>query len=154
MRRLALLFLLAALTLPAGAGAAPATIRLWSLPTSNRLTDAPPKGLSKGDVVRQRTRLVNASPQFGKPAGAVVGYDESVVRLTSATRATVDVVVHLPGGTIHAHGSIAIDRTVTTIPVVSGTGAFAGARGTGTELDDPSAARALNVYPLTYGSVT
>jgi hypothetical protein len=152
-RWISLLALLAGLAVPAGAGAAPATIRLWSTPTSNRLTDAPPKGASKGDVLRQRTRLLNASPQFGKPTNAVVGYDESVVRLTSSTRAIVDVVVHLPGGTLHAHGSVAIDRTATTIPVVSGTGVFAGARGTGTELDDPSANRALNVYHLTYGSV-
>jgi hypothetical protein len=150
MRRASLLALLVLLAVPARAGAAPATVRLLSIPVSNKVTDVKPKGASKGDVVHQRTRLLNASPQFGKRTGAVVGYDVSVVRFSSPTRATLDVVVHLPGGTLHVHGTIFADRAVTTYPVVSGTGVFAGARGTGTEIDDPNAPRALNVYHLSY----
>jgi dirigent-like protein len=152
-RQVSLLGLLVLLALPARAGAAPATIRLLSVPIQNKITDVAPKGASKGDVVHQRTRLFNASPQFGKPRGVYVGYDVSVIRFTSATTAVVDVVVHLPGGTLHVHGKIFSDRTVSTYPVVSGTGAFAGAHGTGTEIDDPNAARALNVYHLVYGTV-
>jgi hypothetical protein len=151
--RLATLALLALLALPAGAGAAPRTVRLWSVPTSNKVTDVPPKGASKGDVVHQRTRLVNASAQLGRRTGAVVGYDVSTVRLTSPTQAILDVVVHLPGGTIHVHGKVFTDRAVLTYPVVGGTGVFAGAHGTGTEIDDPNAPRALNIYHLTYGTV-
>jgi hypothetical protein len=150
--RVAVVALLALLALPAGADAGPSTVRLWSVPTSNKVTDVRPKGASKGDVVHQRTRLTNASAQFGKPNGAVVGYDVSVVRLTSPSQAILDVVVHLPGGTIHVHGKVFTDRAVLTYPVVGGTGVFAGARGTGTEIDDPSAPRALNVYHLTYGT--
>jgi len=150
------LVLLAVLAVAATARAAggPATIRVWSIPTSNSLTDVAPKGLSAGDTVRQRTRLVNAVRQFGKPAGAVVGYDESLIRLTSATRAVVDIVAHFPGGTVHAHGTVVIGGSPSAIHVLSGTGAFTGVHGTTTEVDDPNANRALNVYRLTYGTVT
>jgi hypothetical protein len=150
------LVLLAALAVAGSAGAAsgPATIRVWSIPTSNRITDVSPKGrLNAGDVVQQRTRLVNAVRQFGKPSGAVVGYDESVIRLTSATRAVVDTVAHLPGGTLHAHGIVTLGRSPSTIHVSSGTGVFTGAQGTTTETDYANANRALNVYRLTYGAV-
>jgi hypothetical protein len=142
--------MLLAVSAQAGAGTAPTTIRVWSVPTSNRLTDAPPKGLSAGDVLRQRTRLFNAAPQFGKPRGAVVGYDVSVVRLSSPTQATAVVVVHLPGGTLQVRGVGRIGAGSNTAHVISGTGVFAGARGTETEIDDPHAALALNVYHLTY----
>jgi hypothetical protein len=152
-RRLSFLALLALLALPARAGAAPTTIRLLSVPISNKVTDVPPKGASKGDVVHQRTRLFNASRQFGKPKGVYIGYDVSVIRFTSPTSATIDVLVHLPGGTLHVHGKIFSDRTVTTYPVVGGTGVFDGAHGTGTEIDDPNEPRALNVYHLAYGTV-
>jgi hypothetical protein len=149
------LILLAVLAVgaPSAAATGPSTIHVWSIPTSNRFTDAAPKGPSAGDVLRQRTQLVNAVRQFGKPVGAVVGYDESVVRLTSATRAVVDVVAHLPGGTLHAHGTITIARSPSVVRVLSGTGVFAGARGTTTEVDYPNQNRALNVYKLTYGTV-
>jgi hypothetical protein len=153
MRLVVVLLAALAVSAPAGAAPAPTTIHVWSIPTSNRLTDAPPKGrLGAGDVVRQRTRLVNAVHQFGRATGAVVGYDEAVVRLTSATRAVVDVVAHLPGGTLHARGTITLGGATTTIRVVSGTGAFAGAHGTATEVDYPNQ-RALNVYRLTYGTL-
>ena len=152
-RPLPLLALLVLLALPARAGAAPATLRLVSVPIQNKITDVPPKGASKGDVVHQRTRLFNASRQLGKPKGVYIGYDVSVVRFTSPTSAVIDVVVHLPGGTLHIHGKIFSDRTVTTYPVVGGTGVFANAHGTGTEIDDPNEPRALNVYHLTYGTV-
>jgi hypothetical protein len=143
-----------ALAASAGAASGPATIHVWSIPTSNRVTDTAPKEkLNAGDVVHQRTRLVNAVRQFGRPAGAVVGYDESVIRLTSATRAVVDTVAHLPGGTLHAHGTVALGRSPSAIHVTSGTGAFAGAKGTTTETDYPNQDRALNVYRLAYGAV-
>jgi len=147
---------LAALAVAASAGAAtgPSTIHVWSIPTANRITDVAPKGkLNAGDVVHQRTRLVNAVRQFGRPAGAVVGYDESVIRLTSATRAVVDTVAHLPGGTLHAHGTVTLGRSPSTIHVASGTGVFTGARGTTTETDYANADHALNVYRLSYGAV-
>jgi hypothetical protein len=153
IRRLLPLALLVLFALPARAVAAPSTIRLVSVPIQNKITDVAPKGASKGDVVHQRTRLFNASRQFGKPKGVYIGYDVSVVRFTSPTSAVIDVVVHLPGGTLHVHGKIFSDRTVTTYPVVGGTGVFAGVHGTGTEIDDPNEPRALNVYHLVYGTV-
>jgi hypothetical protein len=85
-------------------------------------------------------------------SGASVGYDTSTATFTSRTRATVVVVVHLPGGTLRVRGVLQVGRQFSG-RVVSGTGAFLGARGTLQELDDPSSPRALNVYRLTYAAV-
>jgi hypothetical protein len=152
--KLALVALALLLAAPAAGATAPATVRVWSTPSSNRYTDTGPKGPSAGDSLKQTTQLVNAVRQLGKAAGAVVGFDQSTVRLTSATSAVVDLVAHFPGGTLHARGTIRIDRSPNTIEVVSGTGVFLGAKGTATEIDYPNASRALNVYKLTYGTVT
>lgn len=120
----------------AGAASAPAAsarettvvIRVKSVPVSGILHDHAPKGLSKGDVYTGRDRLINAVPQFGKKAGAVVGSDRSTLTLTSPTIGLLTGVARFPGGTITFKGKGRLGSS-TRIPVVGGTGRFAGARG-------------------------
>jgi hypothetical protein len=141
-----------ALTVPASTSAAgPATIALISITTSSTATDRAPKGPSRGDRYVTTSRLVNARRQFGARKGTVVGSDRGTITLTGPRSARVNVVATLPGGTIRVRGPLDEQTNATlVVPVVGGTGAFAGARGTltinGTEK------RAWNVYRLTYGS--
>jgi hypothetical protein len=120
-------------------------IRLVSDTTSVRGRDVAPKGPSVGDSVFSTSRLRNAVAQFGRARGAIVGSDRGTARLVSATRATVDGVASLPGGTLHFRG-----RLRSTIPVVGGTGRFAGARGTLRVTATSRRDTALNVYTLTF----
>jgi hypothetical protein len=141
-----------ALAVPASspAAAGPATIALIAHTTGVTVTDRGPKGPSRGDRYVTTSRLVNAQRQFGKKKGAVVGSDRGVVTLTSTRTARITGVATLPGGTIRIRGTMKEQPDATlVVPVVGGTGAFSGARGTltvnGTEK------RAWNVYRLTYG---
>ena len=54
------------------------------------------EGREQGDRLLVRDRLAQRGRQFGKPAGAVVGRDEGVVVLTSATSGTFDGVTDAP----------------------------------------------------------
>ena len=101
---------------------------------------------SKGDVVRGTSVLKNAAPQFGKPKGTVVGSDVYSMTITRAPyRVSVSVKVKLPDGTIQAKGRGDLQAPTLTIPVVGGTGAYAGARGTSTA-SGLTGNRSLNVY--------
>ena len=107
------------------------------------------KGPSRGDRYVTTSRLVNAKRQFGAKKGTVVGSDRGTITLTGPRSARVNGVATLPGGTIRVRGPLDEQTNATlVVPVVGGTGAFAGARGTltinGTEK------RAWNVYRLTY----
>jgi len=110
------------------------TIRVVSNRLSTRLVlDRPPKGsVNKGDTLSATSRLNNAVNQFGRPKGAVVGTDVWVTTVISFTantlRARIRATVTLPGGTIRLAGTAV--ETKLDVPVVGGTGAFAGARGT------------------------
>jgi hypothetical protein len=106
-------------------------IKVKSITISGTHFDAAPKGLSKGDQFVGRSRLLNAARQFGKPVGAVVGSDDSVLTLTSSTTATVSGVARLPGGTLRFKGGGHLSNGASPpIPVIGGTGRYAGARGT------------------------
>jgi hypothetical protein len=159
MRRLPVLaILLVAFVVVVSAGAAttrgPTRIVLVVKPISSRSVDKPPKGPSAGDRSVDATKLLNAVPQFGKPAGAVVGHDKGTAVLDSPTSATGQGVAYLPGGTLTFSGRIKPDRRRGgfTIPVTRGTGAFSGPRGTLWVVRVPSPLRTLNVYSLRYAA--
>ncbi len=141
---------LVALALPAATTAAPpGAIAVISITTSTKATDKAPKGPSAGDTYVTTSRLVNAVAQFGKKKGAVVGSDSATTTLTATRSARVSGVVTLPGGTLTVRGKLEEQADTTYVaPVVSGTGAFKGARGTVTI--NGTAKRAWNVYKLTY----
>lgn len=148
------LALAAAAAPSAQAAAPPAVIRLVSHTTSYASTDRKPKGASAGDSQVFTSRLENAAAQFGKPSGAVVGSDRSTLVLTAAGRARMRTVAKLPGGTIVVSGLLrSAGNGAVSVPVVSGTGRFDGARGTLTILKPTDAKTAGNVYRLTYGPV-
>jgi len=140
-----------AFTVPAVTSAAgPPTVALISFTTSSIATDRAPKGPSRGDRYVTTSRLVNAKRQFGAKKGAVVGSDRGTITLTGPRSARINAVATLPGGTIRVRGPMKEQTNATlVVPVVGGTGAFAGARGTLTI--NGTAKRAWNVYRLTYG---
>lgn len=144
------------LALPAQAAdradSATRTIRLVSTTVSLRpVVDRPPAGVaSKGDVVRERSTLRNAVPQFGRAKGAVVGSDVGnyTVLSVNPSRVGLKVTVKLPGGTLKGTATIAGSVTP-KIRVVGGTGAFANARGTGEVRAYSGGPRGvLNIYRL------
>ncbi len=104
-------------------------IQVRSVEAGVNADDKPPRGLSKGDRLLERSRLVNARKQFGKPAGALVGRDRALVILTSTRSGRVVGVATLPDGTIRFGGLIRLDAAE-SIPVIGGTGRYAKARGT------------------------
>jgi hypothetical protein len=149
----ALAFLLLGVSTSAAARG-PTRIVLEVKPISSRTADKPPKGPSAGDRIVEATRLLNAVPQFGKSAGAVVGRDRSTTVFASPTTATTSGVVYLPGGTLTINGRVKPDRRRggLTVPVTRGTGSFAGARGTLWVVRVPNPVRVLNVYTLRYAA--
>jgi hypothetical protein len=103
--------------------------------------------------VEHRHRQVAQGPEQGRPVRhhEPARERETAVRGEEGRRGRVNGVATLPGGTIRVRGPVEEQTNATlVVPVVGGTGAFAGARGTltinGTEK------RAWNVYRLTYGS--
>ena len=79
----------------------------------------------------------------------MVGRDEGVLVLTSATSGTFEGVTTLPGGTIRLHGSIR--NGIATYGVSGGTGKYAQARGT---IVIGKGTSPLNTYHLTLGGLT
>jgi hypothetical protein len=139
---------------PSAGATPPSVIRLVSITTSTSNVDVPPRKDSTGDRQVFTSRLLNARRQFGKPKDAVVGSDRGTMRLTSATSANVTTVAKLPGGTITANGPLrAAGNGAVSVAVVSGTGVFAGARGTLTILAPTGPKTAVNVYRLSFGPV-
>ena len=151
-RRLVLLAGLAVVVLPSPAVAAspPKVIRVTAVTTLIRRHDVAPKGKpSPGDTILDRDRVLNAAPQFGKPAGAVVGSDTGTFTY-GANAVTFVGSVTLPGGKLIIKGPVQFRSTTSyVLPVTAGTGAFKGAHGTLT-VSGGSAKRALNVYRLSY----
>lgn len=145
----------AAVVSPAASAASPpAVIQLVSVTTSYRNVDAPPKGTSPGDQQLFTSRLLNARPQFGKPKGAVVGSDRSVLVLLAPSVGRMRTVARLPGGTLTVSGLLTgVGGGRIAIPIVAGTGVFAGARGTLIILKPTDAKTAGNVYRLTYAPI-
>ena len=71
---------------------------------------------------------MNAKRQFGAKKGTVVGSDRGTITLTGPRSARVNGVATLPGGTIRVRGPLDEQTNATlVVPVVGGTGAFAGA---------------------------
>ena len=138
MLRAAVLLASAALlmALPAaaseGAGATSVTIRVYVKEVTQSIKDVPPKTLigyeyTKGDTIRGTEILRNAVRQFNKPTGANVGSDRYVIFAVAYQKVRVDFVTRFPGGTVHAHG---VGKPGSgKVPVVGGTGVYAGATG-------------------------
>jgi hypothetical protein len=124
------------------------TIKVRSDSISFRTNDIGPKGASKGDTIFYRDRLVNVVAQFGHKKGARVGSDTGKLTFTGAHTATFTGTVNLPGGTMKLSGTVLTTTThEVVIQVVSGTGAFAGLRGTLTVGNGRD--HVLNTYRLT-----
>lgn len=131
---------------------APTEIRLVSVTTKAKETDRPPKGASKGDRTVGSSALFNGAAQFGKKAGAQVGSDRSVFVLRDKRTLYASGTAKLPGGTLHFQGRAKVQEGVFVIPVVSGTGAFAGATGQLLiPVTKPGTTLVLNVYRITLG---
>jgi hypothetical protein len=119
---------------PSDAAAAKSvTIRVFVIPVTRSVKDVPPKTLkfgehTKGDTMSGTSILRNAVRQFGKPKGARVGTSSFVIVTLSARAARDDAVARFLGGTVHAHGVGEIGPNP-KVPVVGGTGRYAGARG-------------------------
>jgi hypothetical protein len=139
------LVLACAAPVPAAVASRTLVIRLKSVTVSRSVAERPPDGPSKGDVYSGRFRLLNAVAQFGRNAGAAVGSERSSLTLTSSTTAVVSGVVSLPGGTLVYRGGGRLGSNA-PIPVLRGTGRFAGARGS---LIVGSGTSPLNTYRLT-----
>ncbi len=142
------------LTLPAEAArqahSATMTVRLIARETDSKvLTDRPPQQeLNRGDVLWVESVLRNAVPQFGRPKGAVVGRDTTILTVLSATHGRVLVQTLLPRGTLEAAGRVRFGARQ-TYPVTGGTGRFAKARGIGeSRALDPPSNRRLRIYRL------
>jgi hypothetical protein len=122
-------------------------LRVQSNTTSGTLTHHPPAG-PRNDVVVEHDMLVNAKPgQFGQPVGAPVGSDVATITYRTNTSLAIRATASLPGGTILVAGVVTVrPGRPTVVPVVGGTGTYAGATGTetiGTSSDSP-----LNTYRL------
>jgi hypothetical protein len=129
-------------------------IRVISITTSRSSVDVPPRHDSAGDLDRSTSRLLNERAQFGKPKGAVIGSDRGTMTLTGPRSARLKVVAKLPGGTITVNGLLmAAGDGAVSIPVVTGTGVFAGARGTVTILKPIDPKTVVNIYRLSYAPV-
>ena len=142
---------LAATLAPATHADAPTVIRLISnFHHADIVLDRAPRGeAGTGDVLVSVNRLRNATGQFGRPKGALVGQSRGRFTFVSGTNMRVDGWTTLPGGRLHIRGlTSALGYELLTMRVVGGTGAFAGARGTVTVRPYPTTARTLVVYRL------
>jgi hypothetical protein len=122
-------------------------IRVQSNTVSGTLTHHAPAG-PRNDVVVEHDALTNAKPgQFGQPVGAPVGTDVATIIYRTNTSLMIRATATLPGGTILIAGVVTVrPGRPTVVPVVGGTGTFAGA--TGTETIGTSSASPLNTYRL------
>ena len=133
-----------------GAGATSVTIRVYVKEVTQSIKDVPPKTLigyeyTKGDTIRGTEILRNAVRQFNKPRGANVGTDRYVIFAVAYQKVRVDFVTRFPGGTVHAHG---VGKPGSgKVPVVGGTGLYAGATGVA-EGRHLANGKKLNIYRL------
>jgi hypothetical protein len=134
LRKLPLTLVLAAATafVPAAQGATHLTLKLMSFTTVTQTHDTKPKGkANKGDSIDFKDLLVTTGNQLGKHKGKPVGYDAGTVLYTSATAEKIEGVTTFPGfGTLTFAGPLnaAKDGSV-TVPIIKGTGAFQGVKG-------------------------
>jgi hypothetical protein len=138
-----------ALALPSSGLAERVEIQLTSLTTIEDThlvpnTETHPR---KGDFIDFRDLLYNRGrAQFGKGAGKAVAWDEGLVLYTSAKTRTIKVLLTFPElGTLLYQGPLTDGDVV--VPIVRGTGAFKGAKGTITI--GPGANTAANTIDLT-----
>jgi Dirigent-like protein len=152
MKKVALIgaFCLAGALVPsafAASGPKTITLEVTSVGISVVDHDKAPKGASRGDTIVYHDKLLNAVAQFGKAKGATVGSDHGTMTFTSPHAARFEGLAQLPGGTLTLDGKVtAVSSNLLTIPVTSGTGAYAGA--TGVLVIGPGSKRALNIYRL------
>lgn len=139
----------------AAAGASTAkqtvTITLTSLTMIETQHLEPPRDKTrKGDFIAFRDLLLNrGAAQFGKKPGKAVAWDEGLVMYTSATATTIHVRAIFPGlGTITYKGPVLPDaHGNSVVPIIAGSGAFKGARGTVTI--GPGRDSSPNIFHLT-----
>jgi hypothetical protein len=128
------------------------TIRVYVEEVTQSIKDVPPKTFAltreytKGDTIRGTEILRNAVPQFNKPKGANVGTDRYVIIAVAWQKVRVDFVTRFPGGTVHAHGE-GKAGSKPKVPVVGGTGLYAGATGS-IEGQHLASGEKLNIYRL------
>ena len=107
--RIALLAaLVLAVAMPAGAGASlvPSSIEVYTLGETQQFVDANRSGqLDPGDYQILRSELANTVPQFGRPAGALVGGFSARLSFVSDSLIRVRASFGLPGGIILVSGS-------------------------------------------------
>jgi hypothetical protein len=155
--RVAVLVVVAAamvLAAPAATAPAPAVIQLIAVEITSSEKDVPPKGPSKGDWGKSTTKLLNAVRQFGRKANAAVGHDYGTFTLQSARSASATGKAWLPGGTIRFGGKVAfMQGGGFSIPVVGGTGTYAGVRGMLLVAPTSNAKRSINIYRLVYPQI-
>ena len=126
------------------------TIRVYVKEVTQSIKDVPPKTLvgfeyTKGDTIRGTEILRNAVRQFNKPRGANVGTDRYVIFAVAYQKVRADFVARFPGGTVHAHG--VGEPGSGKVPVVGGTGVYAGATGVA-EGRHLANGKKLNIYRL------
>jgi hypothetical protein len=90
---------------------------------------APPQ---VGGRLMFRDLTYNRGPQFGKPAGALVGRAEGICTLVapSPPQAQCLITAHAPDGQVVVGGEGDPGAKITRYAILGGIGAYAGARGT------------------------
>jgi hypothetical protein len=126
------------------AAARSVTIRVFVMPVTRSFKEVAPKThgtrgeYTKGDTSSGTSILRNAVRQFDKPKGASVGTGSFAITAVSAQRVRFGAAARFPGGTVHARGLAKIEPNP-KVPIVGGTGLYAGATGVATS---PSTMRA------------
>jgi hypothetical protein len=124
----------------AGSQPGPQVIRLLWVQTSNH-----PNGKKEAWT----SQLLNETRQFGKPAGAKVGAEVGISHGTQFVGG-----IKLPGGVLEYSGKVKhLPRGAIAVPVVDGSGAFAGVTGTYTRSkgDKAHPSSTIVVLELQYG---
>ncbi len=135
VRRLLLALAAAGLAaVPAAEGASTLTLVFTSVTTVTQPHDRPPVGqANKGDSIDFKDLLINKRAQLGKKTNKPAAWDAGTIVYTSATTQRIEGVTTVPGyGTLAFAGPLVAwkDKRTVHVPVVRGTGAFAGAHGT------------------------
>ena len=124
----------------AGSQPGPQVIRLLWVQTSNH-----PNGKKEAWT----SQLLNETRQFGKPAGAKVGAEVGISHGSQFVGG-----IKLPGGVLEYSGKVKhLPRGAIAVPVVDGSGAFAGVTGTYTRSkgDKTHPSSTIVVLELQYG---
>ncbi len=124
----------------AGSQPGPRVIRLLWVQTSNH-----PNGKKEAWT----SQLLNETRQFGKPAGAKVGAEVGISHGPQFVGG-----IKLPGGVLEYSGKVKhLPRGAIAVPVVDGSGAFAGVTGTYTRSkgDKAHPSSTIVVLELQYG---